>query len=492
MNRLSRNLIANLFGRGWSALLSLALVPVYVHFLGMESFGLVGFFATLQATSQILDLGLSVTINREMATLSVDPLRQDERRDLMRTFEVMYWAVAALLFLLVWLLAPLLAEHWIKPGTLPRETVTTAIRLMGATIALKWPTNVYNGAQLGLQHQVAMNLLTVISATISGAGSVIALMWWAPTIGTFFTWQLSANAGMTLATAWWTWRSLGRPPGGRGPRFSIATITRTWRFAIGTSGISMLGMLLTQTDKLVLSAMLSLEQFGCYAIAAMVAGGLATLVQPVFSAVFPVLSTMVANHDQAGLSAEYHRASRTMAALIFPPALLLAWYSHDVILAWTRSATIAGIAAPAMCFLMLGSCLNGLMNIPYALQLAHGSVRLGIIFNLVSVVVYLPLVYWGAILHGPAGAAAGWLILNASYIVFGIPLIHRRFLPGQQWRWYFSDNLKPLLLTILVTGIAELITQWNSAPAVGIVCAALAACYALQWRSLTASLRRTG
>lgn len=492
MSRLSSNLIANLVGRSWSALLSLALVPVYVHFLGMESFGLVGFFATLQATSQILDLGLSTTINREMAKLSVDEQNASTRNDLLRTFEVVYWGMAALLFCLIWCLAPALALHWIKPGSLPPETVTQAIRLMAATLALKWPSNIYNGALMGLQHQISVNLLVIVSSTISGAGAVAALAWWSPTIGTFFGWQLSANAAMTLATAWWTWKSLVRSPAVQRARFRRSIITSTWRFAFGSSGIAMLGMLLTQADKLVLSAVLSLEQFGYYTIAWLVAGSLTTLIVPVFNSVFPVFSTMVARKDQAGLCAEYHRAARTMAALIFPPALLVAWFSHDVLFTWTRSATTASVAAPAMCILMIGTCLNGLINVPYALQLAHGYVRLSLIFNLASLIVYVPMVYWGAILYGPAGAAAGWLILNASYVLVAIPLIHRRFLPAQQWRWYFSDNLEPLLLTVLVVGISELMSQWTASPAVLIIGIALAACYAMQWRSLSASLNKGG
>ncbi len=297
---------------------------------------------------------------------------------------------------------------------------------------------------------------------------------------------------MTLATAWWTWRALRRPPAARRPRFRIAILARTWRFAIGLSGIAMAGMLLAQLDKLVLSTLLSLEQFGYYTVASMVAGGLSTLVQPVFNAVFPVFSAQVARADQDALGREYHRAARTLAALIFPPALLIAWYAHGVLLAWTGNATTAAVAAPILCLLILGSCLNGLMNIPYALQLAHGYVRLGLIFNLVSLAVLLPLVYWGAACYGPAGAAAGWLILNAGYVVVGMPLIHRRFLRSELRRWYLGDNLEPLLLSALVVGLSQLIAQWTAAPLVAIIALALAACYALQWRSLAASLHRGG
>ena len=44
-------------------------VPVYISYLGIEAYGLIGLFATLQAWLSLLDLGLSPTLNREMARL---------------------------------------------------------------------------------------------------------------------------------------------------------------------------------------------------------------------------------------------------------------------------------------------------------------------------------------------------------------------------------------------------------------------------------------
>lgn len=39
------NLIANYLGQGWTVLMSLAFVPVYIKYLGLESYGLIGLFS---------------------------------------------------------------------------------------------------------------------------------------------------------------------------------------------------------------------------------------------------------------------------------------------------------------------------------------------------------------------------------------------------------------------------------------------------------------
>jgi O-antigen/teichoic acid export membrane protein len=73
--------------------MGLAFVPLYIKFLGIEAYGLIGFFAMLQASFQILDLGLSQTMNREMARYSALRDKAGEARDLVRTLEVVYWAI---------------------------------------------------------------------------------------------------------------------------------------------------------------------------------------------------------------------------------------------------------------------------------------------------------------------------------------------------------------------------------------------------------------
>ena len=42
---LKRNLIANYVGQGWAALIGLVFIPLYIKYLGIESYGLIGLFA---------------------------------------------------------------------------------------------------------------------------------------------------------------------------------------------------------------------------------------------------------------------------------------------------------------------------------------------------------------------------------------------------------------------------------------------------------------
>src|SRR3989442_5441970 len=93
MNRLAVNVLANLAGQGWSIIISLFVVPLYIKLLNIEAYGLIGFYVMLQALSQGLDLVLSPTMNREMPPYSGRTEKARKARDLVRTLEVGYWAI---------------------------------------------------------------------------------------------------------------------------------------------------------------------------------------------------------------------------------------------------------------------------------------------------------------------------------------------------------------------------------------------------------------
>ena len=89
--RVRHNLIANIFGNAWSAVMGLAFIPLYIQFMGVEAYGLIGVFISLQAIFAVLDMGLSQTLAREMARLSVFATGRKQMADTARTLEVIYW-----------------------------------------------------------------------------------------------------------------------------------------------------------------------------------------------------------------------------------------------------------------------------------------------------------------------------------------------------------------------------------------------------------------
>jgi O-antigen/teichoic acid export membrane protein len=440
------NVIANYVGAGWSALMGLAFVPVYIHYLGIESYALIGVFGVLQAWLSLLDFGMAPTLNREMSRLQGGAHTPQSIRDLLRSVEVLYLGVAVIIVGAVWGGAGWLAEHWLNAQALPLATVAQALSITGVVIAFRWIGGLYRSAIVGLQEHVALNVVNVTFATLRGAGVIGVLALVSPTITAFFIFQAFLAAVEALVLFLLVYRFI---PGAPAPaRFQLAALRRIARFAAGITLVTLLSLLLTQTDKIILAGFLPLRDFGYYALAGTAALAIATVAGPVATAVGPKLTQLVAGGSSAELADAYHRYAQLLALAVLPTGAIVVFFPDYLLLLWTRDETTTAAVAPILGALAVGATFNSLMYVPYMLQLAYGWTRFAVMVNLVAVAILTPALFVIAPIWGAMGAAALWAVLNVAYILVALPLMHRRLLRGEHVSWYLVDVGPPLLLVV--------------------------------------------
>lgn len=453
-----RDLAANYLSAAWSGLMGLAFLPVYVDFLGVESFGLIGAFAILQGWFALLDMGLSPTMNREMARFSAGAHSPQGIRNLLFTMEVIYFGIGLMLTVAVASSAEWLAAHWFKAQQLPAATIAQALLIAAGIVGFRWMSTLYRSALLGLQRQVWLSVANATFATLRGAGVIVVLALVSPTIQAFFLFQVGVGLLEMLVLGMQARRSLPTPPAR--PVFSVTALRGVWRFAAGMTLITVLSTLLMQVDKLLLSTLLPLSEFGYFTLATTMAGALSLLTGPVANVAYPRFTSLVEQDRQQALVEQYHMFSQLLACLILPVTLVLCVFASDVVFVWTGNAATAGAVAPVLSIWVVGNALNGLMYTPYLAQIAHGWSRLTIIVNAVAVLVLVPAVVVLVPRHGVMAAAWVWVIINASYIVFSIAAMHRRILRSEKWRWYREDVLQPLLAGGLAVAVMALGKVW--------------------------------
>lgn len=453
MSRLRKNVFTNLLGNVWSTLLSLLFVPIYIHYVGIEAWGLIGFFATLQAILVLADLGLSTTLNREFARTSAEEIAQ--RRDLLRTLEIVYWGFAVVAGGAVIVAAPYLAAKWLHVKNVPIATARLCIAMMGIVTTLQLPLGLYTGGLLGLQQQVRLNVTNMVMWTIRSVGSLTVLSLISPTITAYFWWQVLVSAAHTMVVGIILWRALGKAPSAA--TFRRELLAGIWRFSAGMMAISVTSTLLTQVDKVVLSRVLSLETFGYYALAALVASGMYRVMNPVFVAFFPRITQMLAAKDEEGLRAVYHAGSQLATVLLVPAAAVIAAFSYEVLLIWTRNPVTAKNAYVLVALLTSGTAIGGFNYIPYALQLASGWIRLPLYTNIICCALLVPLIIVLALNYGAVGAAAAAATFNLAALTVGTQIMHRQLLLGELQRYYIQDVARPALAAIAVVLLGRLV-----------------------------------
>ena len=448
---IKRNLLANFLGQGWVAAMSLAFVPIYVAHLGVEAYALIGFYAVLQGWLALLDFGMSPTLNRELARASTGTPTPTSIADLLRSIEVICFVVAMLAAAAIWLASDWIARNWLDPQKLSPTTVAHAIAIMGLVIGLRFFEGIYRGALLGMERQAWFNAANALLATIRYAGAAAVVVWVTPSIEAFFWFQAAMSLATiaTFAAATHHWM----PAADRRGRFSVESLQTVASFATGLALTTLTGLLLTHVDKLMLARLLSLKEFGEYMLAVALAGIFPMLIMPVATAFYPPLTRAVAAGNDKDVVWNYHTAAELTALLIAPALAICVLLPDAVILAWTGNPSLAADVGPLLRFLSIGMAANSLLQVPFALQLAHGWTNLPLRINCLAVAILLPSEYFAVQYFGAVGAAFVWALVNVAILPASAILMHRRLLASERSRWASRAVFLPLACSMTLVGI---------------------------------------
>ncbi len=434
--------------QAWIALLALVCLPFFIRLLGMEAFGLIGFYYTLQTVLRMLDLGLTPTVIRELARSTGSYEKATNIVEKASTFESFFAASAAFVAVILFTLSPFLANHWLQNERLSTGTVAVCLALMSVQCGVNWLSTFYQSALLGLERQVSLYSLRAGEATLNSLGALALIIFAGPDIRLVFCWQLVV-AAVALCCYWIRYRAC-LPGQYRGFNFRIDYLVQVRRFAAGMSAITVLGLILTNMDKLFLSRFLTLEQFGNYSLASYVVSTLfGVLITPIFNVMYPRFSSLAAGGDQS-LGRMYHLTIQVFAVLTGPLLISMILFTQDFLKVWTQSAHVAYVAAGPIAWLSLGWTLNTLMVGPYILQIASGWTSIGVKLTAMLVVIFAPSLVLLTMRFGLNGAAASYAAMNAAYLVMGLTWTHRRLLPGQLGRVVIADIAPTAIICTLI------------------------------------------
>jgi O-antigen/teichoic acid export membrane protein len=490
MSKIKSNILANYFGSVWQMAMGLLFVPLYIKFLGIESYGIIGFFTSLQIALFLLDMGLSTTFTREIARLAPTRTLDNSIRNSLMTFSRVYWIIAIFAGTLFIALSPIFSGHWLKAEHTPISVIRDATILMGLSIIVRWPGTIYTGGINALQKQVINNVIIIILSTIRGGGVVLLLWLVSPTLHAFFLWQIGCNLAQTIISAIVFKIEIRNVPG-KG-KFEWSILKQTWRFSAGMLGISILSTLLTQTDKILISKLVPLEQFGYYTLAVTTAGVLFVLIGPINNALLPRFTELVSLGDKTNLSSLFHAGCQSVSFVLLPFWAVFTFFPCEALFVWTHNQDLSHTVGPLLSLVAIGNMLNSMTNMLYNVQLAYGYTKLAIVFNSVSLALLVPLIFIFVHLFGIKGGALVWIILNIGYISIAAYLVLNKFLPSEKWKWYFNDILRfaiPCIFPVMVIKYFNQFLHENRLVDIGILSSTMIACIAVMLAVMPRSQR---
>ena len=395
----------------------------------------------------VLDLGLSASIMREIARRDVS---EQEKYRSFRTLEKIYVLVFFVCGIAGLLLARPIAVHFINETPVDRELIALCLKIIACEAGLQLLFRFYVSTMMGLERQVEANIFNIAWGAARNGMVLLPLLLW-PTLPVFFACQLGATLLLMLVAQWRLNHVLAPWRPDRVSLIDWDALVRIRGFAAGIFLISIVALVNTQLDRIVLSRLLDLEYLGYYNIAIALGTGMIAIASPFQAAIQPRLTAWFSEGNSEGARNLYLRTTTLVAVLVFPVMATVAVNAEMVVVAWTGSASIARNAAIFVPWVIASYSFLAMSSLTYSVALANGYTRFNNILGLASLCISIP-GYWLAVGHfGAVGAAALFFAIQFSVSTAFHALVDRRFLNFGIVRTYLRLFLVP---TATAVGLA--------------------------------------
>lgn len=457
---LRKNILASYCSQFYVTLVGILILPLYLKYMGPEAYGLVAFFSTLQACFLLLDAGLTPTVARETARFGGGACSADAYHTLLSTLQTLFVVVAVSGSVLVFLCSGGIASRWLGARLLPLHEISICVQLMGGAAGLRWLAGLYRSIISGAEELAWLGGANALVASLRFIGPLPLLIWVSSSPLVFFVYQLFVGMVELLILLNKAHALIPCAPEYAEAGFSWASLKEILGFSASVAFTSSVWIVVTQADKIVLSKVLTLAEYGYFAMGVLAASGVLMISGPISAVLLPRMSHLEAKRDERGLIDIYHIATQGVAVIAVTATLILAFFPKEVLWVWTGNQEVAYRAASVLRLYALGNGLLALSAFPYYLQYAKGDLKLHVVGNALFVLFLIPALVWSSIHHGMVGAGYAWLISNLIYFFVWVPLVHSRFVGGLHWNWLAGDIAGPAVTGLLACTPIAMYTAW--------------------------------
>lgn len=396
---LGRNATYNLIGQVAPLVVSLTTVPIYLHLVGVERYGVLAIAWMLLGYFGLFDFGLTrATLHR------IAFLRDAGVAERARTF----WTAATMAAALSAVGAVLLyaGGHWYIAGPFEvtpalRQEALQALPVISLVLPFAILSGVLNGSLQGRERFLEVNAITVATSVTAQVVPVLVAWLMGPRLALLLGASLAVQA-IAMSVSW----SRCRRYVFERHRYHAtgAEAAALLRFGGWITVSATIGPLMTLSDRFVIGSLVNAAAVTTYAVPAQLAQRASIIPYSLSTALFPKLSAETDRQSAAALS---RTATRASTAVMTPLVLAGICVMGPFLALWLHGA-LAPEAVTVGQVLLVGWWINGLAINPFTLLQANGRPRTPALLHLVELPLYAALLWPLTLRFGPVGAAVAF------------------------------------------------------------------------------------
>jgi O-antigen/teichoic acid export membrane protein len=442
---MKKNAIANYIGQLYIIAIGIFMLPFYLKYLGVEAYGLVGFFTMIMSWMVLLDLGLSPTLARESSKLKDKPNGILELKKTTLSIETFFIFISILFFIAMFFGSSWISTHWLDAKELSYKTIESSIKIMAFVIVLRWFVGLYQGSVIGFEHHIWLNIYKIIFATLKFLGGFLLIFYISNNIINFFYFQLGVAIFEFLIIKI---KIDGYMKVSQKVLPSFVRLKQIAPFALSIAYTSCIWVFITQLDKLMLSHYLTLKEYGFFTLVVVVSNAILQLFQPIGQVVLPRMTSLLSNGKENEMITLYHKATQIVSIIIFAISGMIAVFSYELLYAWTGDIEASKWASPILFWYALGNAAISLLSFQYYMQYAHGNLKYHVKGNTYFGLIQILIIVFAVHFYGANGAGIAWFGLQTFFLLWWPGFIHGKFASGIHKDWIFKDIMPILLMSI--------------------------------------------
>ena len=375
-----KNLLANIIGKLWNLLSIIIFTPFYIKFLDFDSYSIISFSVLLYSIITLVNAGMSASFSRELARKDVD---LNEKIKTFDTLKTTYLFLVLTIIILVLLFSDLIITNFIKTDKFSLEELRIIINIIGFGSAFQILFRFLNAGLIALEKQILANKL-LISWGIFRNAFVLILIYFYPSVEYFFIWQALITLIFSAIALYYLTVTL------KGNFnfilfFDINTIKRIWKFTAGMFLISLISVLTQQSDKLILSNLVSINELGYYSLAFTLSILIVSSVSPFAVTMLPKLTAYFSEKNYKSAISLYTIFQKISLIIIFSISVNFIFFQYEILFMWLDNTDIAKTVSLFISFILIGYTFMAISVMPFNVAIANGytvlNIRLGFLYS---------------------------------------------------------------------------------------------------------------
>jgi O-antigen/teichoic acid export membrane protein len=453
---MKKNLLANFIGRFWSILSNFLFIPLYIHYLGFESYSIISFSLIIAGIMAILDGGLTATLSREIARKDIS---KHEKLRIFKTLESSYIIIIIFSISLLMLGSNTIAENWLNLINFKPEKVSLLIKIISLDVGFQLLFRFFIGGLMGLEKQVKSNFFHITWGVVRN-GLVIIAIWFIPSLEMFFAWQSITTIIFTLVLGFTVNRELDENFNKLNFKIEKKILKKIIGFAGGMLLISVVASINTQLDKLVISKLLPIETLGYYTLAVSMGTIILISVSPFSITTLPRFTSLYSQGKQKEASKLFDKISLVVGIIVFSLITNIIFFSKELLWIWTGDIDIADSAYQYVPFMAISYGMLSLAIIPFNVAIANGYTKLNNQLGLISLFLTIPGYLIATKYFNAIGAAVVYCFVQTTITIIYLYIINKKFIKNQSFvSMLFKQIIKPLFISFSIVLLLSFIPR---------------------------------